>query len=484
MSSPLPALVVVLPILAAVAAPVAGLSRQGAGWGVALLGVAATGVLVAALGGLVLAGGPVAYAVGGVPAPNGIPLVVDRASVALLALVVGVTATVLVGGRAAGPHTPGFYSLVLLLVAGLAGVLVTRDAFNLFVFLEITGLAAYALVAVGGSADAAVAALRYLLLGTVGATLYLLGVGYGYVATGTLALADLAAALPAAGYGSPVVLAAFGLVTVGLAVKVPVFPLHTWLPDAHSRAPVGVSVLLSSLVTAIAAYALLRVTYGAFTPAFLDATPVARGLLLVGGAASVLGGGLFALVQSKVKRMLAYSTVSQFGLVVLGVGVGNRLALTGAVFHLVGHGVMKAGVFLATGAIAATTGATTVEEYAGAARRAPVASAAFAVTALGLVGVPPGPGFAAKWYVVAGAMAAGDWAVAAVVVASTLLSLAYFARVLVPLSFDHGDAAGRWDRPVGLLVGAVAAAAGTVLLGLAAGRIAAYLEPAVAALLT
>ncbi|MFB6303364.1 MAG: proton-conducting transporter membrane subunit [Haloferacaceae archaeon] len=456
-------------------------------------------------------------AVGGFAAPYGIELVVDGLSAVVVVLVAVVSLAVLAYARTDAPGGAPFYAEYLLLVAGLSGMTVTGDVFNLYVFLEIAGLATYALVASAGTGRAAVSALKYLLFGTVAASLYLLGVGYALVATGTLNMADLSTELAAVGYDSPLVLASFGFVVAGLATKTALFPLHTWQPDAYRDAPDSVTALISALVSTVAAYALLRLVYTVYTPAFLAANPLARDVLIAFAATSVLVGSALAVVQSEVKRMLAYSSVSQFGLVVTGVAIGTPAALFGAIVHLVGHAVMKGGLFVTAGAVDDAAGARTVAEYAGLADRFPVLGGAGSVLMLAMVGVPPAVGFAGKWYIALGAVRAGTWPVAVVVFASTLLTLAYFARLIERMYVADpspavgavsdggtdapGDVRGDPDRetggdadggvdldepprpPTGALVLIVGAAVAAVALGLVVTDLGTVLEPTLDTLL-
>ncbi|MCF2207839.1 monovalent cation/H+ antiporter subunit D family protein [Halobacterium salinarum] len=427
--------VVAVPIFGSVLAFAAGIARPKTGWPVAavasLAQVAVAGVLAAATFGA----GParIAYVVGGFETPFGIELVVDGLSATVLVLIAVVSLGVLAYARRAGPRSNAFYAIYMLLVAGLSGMTVTADLFNMYVFLEITGLTAYALVAAGEDSRSTVAALKYLLVGTFGASLFLLGIGYAYVGTGTLNMADLAVKLADA---DPVLAqAAFALIVVGLFIKVAVFPLHTWQPDAYAGAPDTVSALISALVSTVAAYALLRVVYTVFGAGFLDSTPVARGILIGGAVVSIVAGSLLAVSQSEIKRVLAYSSVSQFGLILAAIAIGNDTALTGAAIHLVGHAVMKGGLFLTAGVVATETGARTIDEFDGLADRSPVAAGAFGVLAVSMVGVPPTVGFAGKWYIAIGAAEAGSWALLAVIVASTLLTLAYFLRLVERMFF-------------------------------------------------
>ncbi|MGQ4554731.1 proton-conducting transporter transmembrane domain-containing protein [Halobellus sp. GM3] len=524
------ALLVVVPIVLSLAPIAFGGLWDGLGWIAAFVAALSHLGLSLAVAARVAAEGTISYAVGDFAPPFGIELVADGVSATLLVLVSAVTLAVVVYARTAGPRENTFYSELLLLTAGISGVFATGDLFNLYVFIEITGLATYALVATGRSPAAAVASLKYLLVGTVGASLYLLGVGYLYISTGSLNMADLAELLPAVGYGSPLVLTGFALIVVGLAVKAALFPLHTWQPGAYAESPDSVTAYISALVSTAAAYALFRIVYVVFTPAFDAAVPFALDALVILASVSVVVGSALAVMQSDLKRMLAYSSVAQFGLVIAGFAVVNQTAVTGGLVHLVGHAVMKAGLFVGVGAIAGVAGGRTVDDFAGAADRAPVTSAAFAALAVALVGVPPAVGFAGKWHIVLGAVEAGRWIVAAVAVLSTLLTLAYFARVIERMYFrdapeptdaeGHADAvasadpdaaltdggdrsdseAGGGDSPVpatddGADPGAdgdtdpsaavpiearavvVAAAAGAVLLGLFAADLIALFEP-------
>jgi multicomponent Na+:H+ antiporter subunit D len=424
------ALLVAVPLLAAVLPLfLAPWNRRVARWVVVGTLLVQIG-LAGALAWRVATGGATTYVIGAIPASFGIGLAGDRLTVVLVALVaLAGLGAFLVGGIDRGPAG----SLWLLLVAGLTGVVVTADVFNLYVFLEISGLAAYALVASARDVDAAVAAFTYLLVGTVGATLYLLGVGYVFVATGTLAMADIAAALPAVGYDSTLVIAGFVLMAVGLSVKLALFPLHSWKPAAYASAPPAVAALLAALGSTVAGYALLRLTYGVFGVEFLRAVPTVQALLVTGGLISVVAGGVLALRATDVRRLLAYSSVSQFGLFAVGLALATPLAVAGALVTLVGHAVAKGGLFVAAGALARSADLRTVDDYAGLGRRAPVVAAVIAVLGTSLVGLPPTVGFAGKYLLALGGLERGSalgLLSAGVVVLSTLLSLAYVGRLV------------------------------------------------------
>ncbi|GAB7094738.1 monovalent cation/H+ antiporter subunit D family protein [Halolamina litorea] len=482
--SDLPAMLVAFPMLFSVLVLLAGLVRQDSGWPVAAVGAAVQVVAAAVLANRAFEE-TVTYVVGGFSAPFGIELVVDGLSATMAVLVAVVALAVLAYSRVAGPRSNAFYAVYLLLVGGLTGMSITGDIFNMYVFLEITGLAAYALVASGEGGRSALAALKYLIVGTIGASLFLLGIGYAYVATGTLNMADLSAQLLEVGYGDPLVQASFALLVIGLFVKVAVFPLHAWQPDAYAGAPDSVSAFISALVSTVAAYALIRIVFTVFTIDFLQANPEARSLLAAGAVVSIVFGSVLAVSQTEIKRMLAYSSVSQFGLVVGAVAVANETALLGATIHLVGHAVMKGGLFLAAGLIATATGARTVDDYAGLVQRLPLGAGAFGALVLGMVGVPPAVGFVGKWYVALGAVEAESWPLAVVILASTLLTLAYFARILERMFFREPAStdAGSAQVSLGMKATVVVAALAAVVLGMLAFEYGQLLEPTVAELL-
>lgn len=495
----LPALLVAAPLVGSVVVMLAGLVRSESGWPVAVVASLVQTGLAATLAVSAFGSEPVRYVVGGFTAPFGIELVVDGLSATMAVLVAVVALGVLGYARAAGPRSNAFYATYLLLVAGLSGMSVTGDVFNMYVFLEITGLAAYALVASGEGGRSARAALKYLLVGTIGASLFLLGIGFAYVATGTLNMADLSTQLAAVGYASPLVQASFGLLVVGLFVKIAVFPVHTWQPAAYAGAPDSVSALISALVSTIAAYALIRLVFTVFTVDFLLTNAFAQTVLITGAIVSIVVGSVLAVAQQEVKRMLAYSSVSQFGLVVGAVAIANGTALTGAVIHLAGHAIMKGGLFLTSGLVANATGARTVDDYRGLAERFSTGAAVFGVLALAMVGVPPAIGFVGKWYIALGAVEAGSWPLAVVILGSTLLTLAYFARVIERMFFREPAADATSGTPLvtdgegpdteqpvvslGMQLTVLLAAVLAVVLGVAAFEYGQLLEPTVERLL-
>ncbi|WP_281193948.1 proton-conducting transporter membrane subunit [Halorubrum sp. F4] len=443
---------IAVPIVAATLPLALGLRYDDVGWPVAAvttLGVVGSAAAVALE---VYTAGPFDHELGGFAPPIGIELVADELSAAVFLLVALVSAATLVLSRAIGPRGNAFHSAYLLLTGGLVGVSLTGDLFNLFVFLEIVGLTTYALIAADRSGASAYASLKYLVVGTVGASLYLVGVGYVFLATGTLNMADVSTQIvEQASYTDPLIRAGYAFIVVGFALKIALFPVHSWQPDAYQRAPDAVTTLVAALVSTASAYALIRVSYSVFTVDFLAANDaITTGILVVSGV-SILAGSALAVMQSDLKRMFAYSSVAQFGMIAAAVGIADETALLGGIVHLFGHGLMKFGLFCGLALLAAGYGARRVEDLASLARDAPFAAGALAVLGLSLVGIPPSVGFLGKWYIALGAVrSAGATGgvvgigLAAVILASTLFTLAYVARVIEQLYFagvDREDAA-------------------------------------------
>jgi len=431
-------LAIAVPIVAATLPIELGIWYDEIGWPIAALATTAVVGIAAGIAAEVVVGGPFNHALGTYQPPIGIELVADELSVAVLALIAVVSLATLAFSRIAGPRGNAFYSAYLLLVGGLSGMALTGDLFNMFVFLEIVGITTYALIAADRSGASAYASLKYLVVGTVGASLYLVGVGYAFLATGTLNMADMQEQIVAqAGYGDPLIQASYALIVAGLALKIALFPVHTWQPDAYQRAPDAVTAVVAALVSTTSAYALIRVTYSVFTVDFLAANDaITTGILVVSGT-SILAGSVLAAMQSDLKRMFAYSSVAQFGMIGAAIGLANETALLGGIIHLVGHGLLKFGLFLGIGTLALGYGVRRIEDAASAAREAPYTAGAIALLGLGLVGIPPSVGFLGKWYIgigavessMAGAGPAGI-AVAVVIFVSTLFTLSYVARLI------------------------------------------------------
>ena len=381
----------------------------------------------------VVSDGRMTYELGGWPPPVGIEYVLDPLSGFMVSIVAFIGLMVcLYPVDVAFDIRPGrgmpVYALALLLLTGLTGVMLSGDLFHLFVMLEIYAISTYGLVSLGGDRGT-FAAFRYLLLGTVGSGLYLLGVGFLYFTTGTLNMADMAQALPAIS-DSPTVLGAMALIVTGLGLKMALFPLHVWLPDAHSFSPPGVAALLAAVQVKAGAYGLIRILFDVFGPAYTDGAglPVSTALTYFGLAGIVVGSWL-AIRQVDIKRLLAYSTVAQLGYIGVGIGLATPRALIGALLHVLSHALMKSGLFLVAGGIIQRTGIKSIPRFSGLGKVMPWTMGGFAIAALSMVGIPPTAGFFSKFYLIWGAIDVGNWLVAVVVVLSSLLTLVYFVRL-------------------------------------------------------
>jgi len=442
--------------------------------------VLATGTtLIVALVGLarVVTDGPLRHELGGWPPPIGIEYVLDPlsafmvATIALIGLLVVAYPPATAFGSDPVRGQP-LHALILLLLTGLTGVVLSGDLFHLFVFIEIYALATYPLVALGGDRGT-LAALRYLLLGTIGSGLYLLGVGFVYFSTGTLNMAD-ASVLLADLSDNPATLGALGLIVIGLALKMALFPLHVWLPDAHSSAPPGVAALLAAVQVKAAAYALLRIIHDVFGPAYLDGTLPVTTALTWFGAAGIVAGSVMAIRQPDIKRMLAYSTVAQLGYIGVGIGVGTPLAVVAALLHVLNHAVMKSGLFLAVGGILDRTHLKTIARYSGLGRRMPLTMGGFALLALSMVGIPPLAGFWSKWYLIVATLEDGRWPLAVIVGLSSLLTAVYFLRLferIFVLAPDEQVVADATEPRAAIVVPVLVLAGLVVAIGLGQGAL-------------
>ncbi|MFB8774805.1 monovalent cation/H+ antiporter subunit D family protein [Streptomyces broussonetiae] len=433
MTAQLPVLQVLIPLLGA---PLCVLLRsRTAAWLLYLTAATASLTVAALLTAEVADEGPLTYRMGGWSAPAGIEFVVGEFSTPVL-LLVSLTATVAAvygrGGVEAEVderHAPLLYACLCLTLAGLLGLAVTGDVFNAFVFLEISSLATYTMIAMGRRRRALLAAFRYLVIGSVGAVFVLIGIGMAYAVTGTLNMADLAARLDGAD-GDRAVRAAVVFVFVGLAVKAALFPLHAWLPAAYGEAPTVVSLFLAATSTKVALYVLCRFAYTVFgAPLVFESMPVGRiGLLLA--CLAMLVGSAVACLQSDLRYLLAWSSVGQIGYIVAGISLATTAGVSAAYLHIIAHAISKAALFATAGLLLARLGSARLSGLAGIGRRMPWTFAAFVLAALGLIGVPPSGGFVSKWALVTALVDDGRWAVVAAVLTSSLLAVVYVGRVV------------------------------------------------------
>ena len=429
----LPALQIVLPLLAA---PICILLRRpGLCWALAALVSWVSLAVALALLFQVQDSGVISYQLGGWAPPWGIEYRIDLANAFVLLIVTVISAVVLPFARtsvaAEIPEEKAylFYSMYLLCFTGLLGIAITGDAFNVFVFLEISSLSSYVLISLGKDRRALTAAYQYLIMGTIGATFYLIGVGLLYAMTGTLNMADLAARIPAVA-DTRTVHAAFAFLLIGIALKAAIFPLHLWLPNAYCYAPSVVTAFLAATATKVSIYVLLRMIFTVFGSAYGFGVLEFDLILVVLAVAAMLAASTVAIFQTNAKRLLAYSSVAQIGYMVLGISLGSVVGLTGGIVHLFNHAMMKGGLFLALGCVFLRLGSVEIRDMAGVAKSMPWTMAAFVLGGLSLIGVPLTTGFVSKWLLIQAALEQGLWVFAVIIVFASILAIVYVWRVV------------------------------------------------------
>jgi len=432
----LPALVVVVPLLLA---PIAALLPGGRlAWLLALLGTGVSLIAGILLHAITSSGVRITYFLGDWPPPWGIEFVVDAAT-SLTVLVMSALAfmATLFAGRAlageiAAKDIGKAYAAWLLACGGLYGLVMTADAFNLFVFLEISALASVILIALGAGTDrrALIAAYNYLVIGAVGATFYVIGVGFIYAMTGTLNMADLAARIPDVETRS-IILVGFGFMVAGVLVKAAVFPVHVWLPAAYSFAPSAVSTLLAAIATKAAIYVLARIIFTVFG-GVPDITAFALEWVIIPlSLAGIFAGTIMAIYENDLKKMLAFSSIAQIGYITLGIGLATMAGLAAAFIHIANHALIKGGLFMALGSIFLASGSRVhIQSMVGIGRRMPFTASAFLICGLSLIGLPLTAGFISKLYLVQALLALDRFVLVGLVLASSALSVVYLWKIV------------------------------------------------------
>lgn len=405
----------------------------------------------------VMDGGPIVYHLGGWAPPIGIEYRLDALSAFVLLIVSGIAAVMTpyalksVAAEVATDRQRFLYPVFLLTMTGLMGIVATGDAFNIYVFLEISSLGTYVLVGMGRSRRALAAAYQYLILGTIGASFFLIGVGLLYMVTGTLNIADLSVRIAEVG-PRPTVYAAFAFLTIGLLIKLALFPLHLWLPNAYAYAPSMVSAFLAATATKVGAYVLLRFVFTLFGVEFsFEQVPLSE-ILLPLSLIAIFAGSLVAVFQNDLKRLLAFSSIGQIGYMALGIGFASHSGLTGTLVHLFNHALMKGGLFLALGGLMYRLGGVDFSALDGLGRRMPFTAAALVIGGLGLVGVPMTSGFISKWYLVQAAFEADLWPVAILILIGSMVALAYVGRIIEAAYFRKATGPSVAEAPWSMLV--------------------------------
>ncbi len=392
----------------------------------------------------VLDGHTYTYRMGGWPAPYGIELAVDQFSVLLLLIITGAsTFALLAGRRSVGAdiddvRQPLFYAAWLLALAGLSGIPVAADAFNIFVFMEISSLASYVIIAGGTDRRALPAVFKYLIMRTIGATFYLIGIGLIYLRTGTLNMAELELRIHEVGDQKPILVAA-GFITVGLALKAAVFPLHVWLPNAYTYAPNTVTVFLAACSTKVSLYLLMRFDYFVFQGNLIGHDAQFAAFLMPLAVLGILIGSGVALFEKNIKRLLAYSSIAQIGYIVLGVSFVTIAGLTASAVHIFNHALAKGALFLAVCCLATQCTGLRLSDLGSIAKKMPWTAGALVVSGFSLLGIPGTAGFVSKWYLVVAAFEQGSIGIAlvAIIVISSLMAVVYIWRIVEAVYFGE-----------------------------------------------
>ncbi|WP_348304169.1 proton-conducting transporter membrane subunit [Methanothrix sp.] len=389
----------------------------------------------------VLTVGPIRYWLGGWRPPWGIEYVVDAMNAYLLIIVISIVILVLIYSRGNVRHEieerkhVTFYTLVQLMAAGMYGITVTGDLFNMFIWLEIASLTAYALIAAAGG-RALRAAYNYVIMGSIGAVLYIFGVGWIYSVTGTLNFADMRLLLPLV-YDNRAVQMGFAMIVVGVMIKAYIFPLHLWQPDVYTYAPSTISSMMASVHVKVMFYILLRMFYSVFTLEFVRHYIGLDLLICWVAAIAILAGSIWAIKQRNLKRMLAYSSVSQMGYILLGLGLSplSPWGLVGVVVHILNHAIGKGCLFMCAGAISQQEGLRDIRDFEALGKKMPHVCAAFTIAALSMIGIPLTAGFASKLFLIVASLDAAQYPFVAVLLLSSLLNLVYFWRVIDQMYF-------------------------------------------------
>ncbi|OYT27656.1 MAG: cation:proton antiporter [Candidatus Altiarchaeales archaeon ex4484_96] len=480
MNTNLPVLIVIIPLMSSFIMPVVGLIRRRYCHILSFIATSAVFILAIMLIKNVTLHGTLSYHLGNWEPPWGIEYVIDNLGAYMAAIIAFIGLSISVYSKKSiekelNKNLVFYYTLHMLLLTGLLGIVVTGDIFNLYVFLEISSLSAYALIALGEKRQALTASFKYLILGTIAASFILIGIGFLYAVTGTLNMADMSLHLEEL-YGSRVVHAAAVLIVVGLSIKIALFPLHSWLPNAYTHAPSTVSALIAALMSKVGAYMMIRLLYDVFTINFFIETMPVGEILSWTAAIAIIAGSISAIAQKNIKRMLAYSSISQIGYIVLGIGLANTAGLTGSLLHILNHALMKGCLFLAVGAIIYKTGIKNIGDFNGLGKKMPYTMAFFAIASLSMVGVPPLCGFFSKWYLALGSIEAGRWIFALVILSSSLLNAGYFFRVLEKAYFGEQNKIDKTIAPASMLIPMLVLAAACIVFGILVYMILPYVQ--------
>ena len=469
----LPVLIIVVPLCASLLNPLFGFFNTSVSKYITTFSLLVASVLAfIQLTQVLELGEPIHYWLGGWKPPYGIEFVIDGLNgsiillIAVLAFITALFASPAeeLDKKVYEYRAVGFYSILCLLAVGLLGMTSTGDVFNLYVFMEIVSLASYGLIAMGPD-KAPIAAFRYLMMGTIGASMYLLGIGFLYAATGTLNMADIAELMPRLIENPLIIMSAASLI-VGFGIKMALFPLHEWQPAAYANAHSAAAPLIAGVGFKVPAYAMLRFMFCIFD----ETSPIMQLFFEIIGVMAVLGiiyGSVKALQHTTYNKILAYSSIGQVGYIAMGFAIGNYYGIIGAVLHIISHTFMKAGLFYVSGALRYKYDIKNIRDFGQIYRENPIMGLSLVICALSMVGLPPFAGFFSKWYLALGAIQSGHYLYVAVLILSSLLGAIYFFRIIEMVfmkektSIDNGNVKSKtlelpWQMMTAMLICAIA----------------------------
>mgnify|MGYP000040491613 FL=1 len=423
--------------------------------------------------------GPISYAFGGWEPPWGIEYRIDSLSSFLLVAISLVSFGVISFARKSVEHeitphkVPQFYAALLLTLTGFLGIVSTADIFNLFVFFEISALSSYALISTGPRRSALIAAYRYFIMGSIGATFLLAGIGFLYLQTGTLNMPDLSSRLATLEVSAATKMA-FVFIVVGIGLKMALFPMHVWLPNAYRFAPSTVTIFLAAISSKVAFYVLIRFCFDIFSFEFSFGSMALGYILIPLSLLAMVLGSITAIFQTDIKFMMVYSSVASIGYLVLGVCLLSQLGIQASLIHLFNHALTAAALFMALGCISYQISNHTplkdslkLSDLGGLGQRMPYTMAGFLVAGLSLVGAPLTAGFISKWYLILAVLEAEWWSVLPVLVIAMLLALVYVWKVVEVAYFQpiNEKISDVQEAPLPLLLPLWVLAAGCIYFG-------------------
>lgn len=484
MTSQWPIIIIAAPLFAGILATIFGALNKKASFWVVISGLVLSFLASIQTLCLVSENGPLTYKLAGwsySKFPIGIEYMVDQLNglvllmIATVALLVGVFSFKSVK-KELPDFIPAFYTLFSLCVTGLLGMTITGDAFNLYVLLEISALSSYALLALGRG-RAYLATFNYVLVGSIGACFYLLGVGYLFLKTGALNMSEMSMALVSL-HASQAVFVGFVFIMVGVWVKMAFFPLHAWLPNAYTFAPTATSCLVSPLMTKVSVYIMIRFMITVFSLDYVFNVVHLQQLIIWLSVVAILAGSGYALLQKDLKKMLTYLIVAEIGYMVGGAWIGNAAGLTGAIYHIVADGLMTATLFMVVGAIVYKRGSASIDKCEGLFQRMPLTMIAFLVAAFSMIGIPPTAGFFSKWYLIKGGILSGQWLFIAALVISSFVNAVLFFRIIERAYFGSFSSpsqeiprAAKDDAPLSMLIPILVSALLIVFVGIYSNQI-------------